>query len=231
MDSKNNDSHFHLGHRKRILNRCLKEGIDNFEDHQILELILFFSIPRRDTNVIAHQLLKHFGSLSRIFEENVEELKKQAGIGESSAVFLHLIPSIARVYLRDKIKHTRKILNNPEATHQFIMPLMIGRIEEVFYVICLDSTCKIMGYELISKGTVNEAFVHPRKVVEAVIKHNSSKIIISHNHPSGVLRPSAEDVQFTNTLKTIFSAMGIEVLDHIIVAGEKSYSFRQNNLI
>jgi DNA repair protein RadC len=221
----------HSGHRERLRERFLMEGLDNFEDHQVLELLLFQAIPRSDTNPIAHRLMQRFGSFSAVLEADPKDLAAVEGVGSNAAAFLALIPQVTRRYFLDRIKHSHKPLNTSEAAAEYLVPLMAGRSEEVFYVICLDSQLKVLYPVLISEGTVKDALVHPRHVVEAAIRHKAASIILSHNHPAGTVRPSSHDHAITKRLVHALGSIHIQVVDHIIVAGEQIYSFQREGTL
>jgi DNA repair protein RadC len=205
--------------------RFLTEGLDNFEDHQVLELILFQAIPRSDTNPVAHRLMQRFGSLSAVLEADPKDLAVVEGVGTKAAAFLSVIPQVTRRYFLDRIKHTRKPLNTSEAAAEYLVPLMAGRSEEVFYVICLDSRLRVLYPVLISEGTVKDALVHPRHVVEAAVRHKAASVILAHNHPAGTVRPSHHDHAITRRLVQALGGIDIKVVDHVIVAGDQFYSF------
>ncbi|MBF0178126.1 MAG: DNA repair protein RadC [Magnetococcales bacterium] len=221
----------HQGHRKRLRNRFLLEGIDQFEPHQVMELLLFYALPRRDTNDIAHLLLHRFGTLSAALEADPQDLASVPGIGEKAATFLSLIPQITRYYLRDRACRDQSPLNTPEATQKYLIPLMTGRSEEVFYLLCLDSRFRLIYPALIKRGTVTGVLVEPRLVVESALRHKASAVILAHNHPSGAINPSPQDVQFTRLIQQTMIPIGIQVVDHIIVAHEQIFSFTQNRLL
>jgi DNA repair protein RadC len=214
-----------------LRDRFLKEGLDNFEDHQVLELLLFQAIPRIDTNPIAHLLMKRFGSLSTVLEADPKDLAVVEGVGPNAAAFLSMIPDLTRRYFLDRIKHARKPLNTSEAAAEYLVPLMAGRSEEVFYAICLDSQLKVHYPALISEGTVKDALVHPRHVVEAAVRHKAASVILSHNHPAGNPRPSSHDHKLTRNLVQALGGINVTVVDHIIVAGEQIYSFQREGTL
>lgn len=221
----------HHGHRGRLRERFDKEGLDGFEDHQVLELLLFFAMPRRDTNPVAHRLLERFGSLSAVLEADLKDLAQTEGIGPSAAAFLSMIPHVTRRYFLDRVRRSGKPLNSPEAASEYLVPLMAGRAEEVFYAICLDSRLKVRHPALISEGTVKDALVHPRVVVEEALRHRASSVILCHNHPGGNASPSSQDHKLTKHLVQALGAIGIQVADHIIVAGERIYSFSREGTL
>jgi DNA repair protein RadC len=211
--------------------RFLKEGLDSFEDHQVLELLLFQAVPRRDTNPLAHNLMKRFGSLSAVLEADPKDLASIEGVGENAAAFLSMIPQVTRRYFHDRVKHSRKPLNSSESAAEYLVPLMAGRSEEVFYLICLDSRLKVLYPALISEGTVKDALVHPRKVVESAVRHKAASVILAHNHPAGSVTPSAHDHKLTRSLVQALGGINVQVVDHVIVAGELIYSFSREGTL
>lgn len=221
----------HSGHRERLRKRFLEEGLDKFEDHQVLELLLFHVIPRIDTNEIAHHLMKRFGSLSAVLEADIKDVASVEGIGDKAAAFLAMIPQVTRRYYYDRVKRDKPQLNNSEAVADYIIPLMAGRPEEVFYVLCLDTQCRVVYPALISEGTVKEAAVYPRHVVEEAIRHRAASVILAHNHPAGTTKPSQQDHHITRTLVQALGPLDIKVLDHIIVAGNQAFSFTREGLM
>ncbi len=221
----------HKGHRGRLKSRFLAEGLDSFEDHQVLELLLFQVIPRLDTNPIAHRLMHRFGSLSAVLEADPGDLSSVEGVGSSAAAFLSLIPHVTRRYFQDRVKNSRRPLNSAESAAEYLIPLMAGRSEEVFYLICLDSQLKILYPALISEGTVKDALVHPRLVVESAVRHKASSVILAHNHPSGSIKPSTHDHKLTRNLVHALGGININVVDHIIVAGDRIYSFSKEGVL
>ncbi len=138
---------------------------------------------------------------------------------------------MTRRYFLDRIRHTRKPLNTSEAAAEYLVPLMAGRSEEVFYVICLDSRLRILYPALISEGTVKDAFVHPRHVVEAAVRHKAAVVILAHNHPAGTVKPSNHDHALTRRLVQALGGIDIKVVDHVIVAGEQFYSFSREGTL
>ena len=217
----------HEGHRKRLKMRFLKEGLDSFEPHQVLELLLFYSIPRKDTNELAHKLLERYGSLSGVFDADIKDIVKVPGIGENTAFLLNLIPHLARRYHNDKWG-PKPELNSSTKAGNYAISLFAGRNYEAFFIICLDSQNRVNYSELVHEGTINEAPVYPRLLVEAAIRHKANSVILAHNHPGGTLTPSRADIEATKTICTALESISIKVIDHIIVCGDKYYSFAEN---
>lgn len=219
----------HDGHRQRLRERFMAEGLDNFTQEQVLELLLFYGIPRIDTNEIAHDLVSHFGSLSQALDAPVKELMKVPGIGESAAVLLHLISETSRYYQINRMMH-EKVLNTMEKCAQYLIPHFVGRRNETVFLLCLDAKCKLLCCREISEGTVNAAGVSVRKVVEAALAVNATSVIMAHNHPSGVAVPSAEDVLTTQRIAEALRTVDIILADHIIVSDDDYVSIRQSKL-
>ncbi len=224
------DKNIHKGHRQRVKKRVLKEGIDSFEDHQILELLLFYCIPMKDTNKLAHQLIDNFGSLAGVFDASPSDLIKKAKITENSAILLSLIPSLARRYQQGKFKG-KTILSSTSKAGDYVLSLFTGRLYEVFYVICLDTQNKVNHTCLLHEGTINEAPVYPRLIVETALRHQAASVILAHNHPGGRLEPSQADINVTGKIKIALEAISIAVVDHIIVAENRYYSFAENRIL
>ncbi|MBI5849126.1 MAG: DNA repair protein RadC [Nitrospirae bacterium] len=225
------EGQLHKGHRNRLRTRFLKEGLDSFEDHQVLELLLFQAVARRDTNPLAHKLIQRFGSLSAVLEADPKDLASVEGVSGNAAAFLSMIPHITRRYFHDRLRYSRKPLNTSEAAAEYLVPLMAGRSEEVFYVICLDSRLRVLYPALISEGTVKDALVHPRHVAEAAVRHKAASVILAHNHPAGSIKPSVHDHKLTRSLVQALGGIHVPVVDHIIVAGELIYSFSREGTL
>ncbi|MBF0283724.1 MAG: DNA repair protein RadC [Magnetococcales bacterium] len=221
----------HAGHRERLRKRFTQEGLEGFADHQVLELLLFHALPRRDTNPIAHLLLQRYGSLSGVFEADAADLALAPGVGSLAGLFLTLIPAVTRRYLLDSTNRLKPALNKPHKTKEYVLPLMAGRTEEVFYALCLDSRNRLIHPALVGEGTVRDVVVHPRQVVEAALRHRACSVILAHNHPSGNPRPSAADFQLTRELILALESIQIRVLDHVIVGGQEVVSLSEEGLL
>ena len=179
----------HRGHRKRVKERYLKEGLDSFEDHQVLELLLFYAIPMKDTNELAHRMIKEFGSLAMLFEAHPHEIARRCGVTENIAILISLIPSLARRYFQARWGD-KPILNSSQKAGEYAVGLFAGRTYEVFYIICLDTQNRVIHAALVHEGTINEAPVYPRIIVETALRYQAHSVILAHNHPGGSLNPS-----------------------------------------
>ena len=210
------------GHRERLKNRFLQEGLGSFDDHTVFELLLFYAVPRRDTNKIAHELVNRFGSLANVLEAGIEDLCKVKGIGENSATLIKLMVPMMQRYLEDK-NAPQLVLDTSAKAGEFLKSKYIGRTEEVVFILCLDSRKALISCNQINEGSVNATELSIRKIIEAVITHNATTVIISHNHPRGHALPSSGDVSTTMKIYDTLKAMNIVLLDHIIVAGDLDY--------
>ena len=207
--------------------RFLKEGLDHFDEHQVLELLLFYCIPRIDTNPLAHNLLERFGSLAQVLEAPVEELEKVPGIGTNAATFLSLTTAVGRYYLVNRSMQT-VILPTIEKCGRYLQPFFYGRRNETVYMLCLDAKCKVLCCKEVGEGSVNSAGIPIRRIVEIALGANASSVILAHNHPSGFAVPSGEDVQTTRRIAAALDAVEIELVDHIVFADEDFVSMAQS---
>lgn len=217
----------HKGHRERLKQRFLEDGLDNFTDIQALELLLFYAIPQKDTNPIAHALLDHFGSLSQVLDASPEELKKVKGISDHSAALLSLVTQLGRFYQVDSAQRVR-CLTTLEACGEYLVPYFFGRSTETVFLLCLDAKCKVLCCKEVGQGSVNSASISVRKIVETALGANATTVVLAHNHPSGVALPSNEDVQTTQRVAAALQAVEIQLADHIVVADGDYVSMAQS---
>jgi len=214
----------HKDHRKRVRARYREHGLDSFHEHEVLELLLYYCYPMRDTNEIAHKMLNTFGSLHNLFEADVEVLMDILDCTENVAVLLNLIPTLANRYYRSRWGE-KIILDKVELAAEYAMNLFVGATVEHFYVLHLDAQRKLINKSLISKGVLDEVAVYPRKITQETLNNNASCVILTHNHPGGTSRPSAEDNETTRKIAEMLTSLGVKTLDHIIVAGDKYFSY------
>ena len=217
----------HDGHRNRLKNRFLNEGLTNFEDHNVLELLLFYSIPRSDTNEIAHELLNKFGSLHGVFEAGMEDLMSVNGISRHSAVLIKMIPELFVVYGRDKVRDIQKI-NSSDDAKQFFIPRFYGKVREEVQLVLLDDKMNIIKWVKIYEGSVNSANVPIRKIVEIAIENRATNVIIAHNHPTGLILPSKDDLRATAKVREALALVDVKLLDHVIVSDNEAASLKDS---
>lgn len=218
-----------VGHRERVRSRFLQEGLDHFDEVHVLELMLFYAIPRKDTKPLARALLQRFGGFRQVLEATAEELKTVEGVGDQVAAYLTMFSSVARYYYVHA-QSGRIILDTVEKCGKFLVDHFIGRRNETVYLLSLDAKCKLLACSLIAEGDVNSANVPVRKVVETALGTNATTVILCHNHPSGLAIPSVEDRNTTERLARALSAMDICLADHIIVADSEFVSLVQSGL-
>ncbi len=228
--TKKKPSHPHTGHRQRVKQRFLREGLDSFSDLEALELLLFFAIPMKDTNETARALLAHFGSFSSVLEADVQELCQIPNIGENAAFLLRMLPEFFRRYAIDR-QGARPLLDTLEQVAQYSLSLFVGSLTEDFYLICLNARRELLRCVCVSRGTVNQVAVQPRIAVETALRYHADAVILAHNHPSGDASPSSDDVVLTKTMMQAMHTVNILVIDHIIVCGNAFASMANLGLI
>ncbi len=223
----NNKQNPHEGHRSKLKNRFIKEGLDHFEDHNILELILFFAIPRRDTNEIAHALLKRFGSFSRVLEASIKELCEVDGIGEHAALLLKTFPAVSKRYYKSRFQPSKKLPRYQDMGQDLVLHFA-GRENEELLAIFYNNGLTYAGQEVLQTGNVNTIAVSFRRLCDALVRMNASYVLLAHNHPHGRPIASSEDLDTTKRLQNFLMEMNVTLIDHFIVA-EGRYSSTQSD--
>lgn len=221
--------HTEVGHRQRVKNRFLQEGLDAFEEVHALELLLFYAVPRVDTKPLARALLNRFGTLALVLEATAEELMEVPGVGKNVATYLTLITAAGRYY--QKCRSDRPvILDSTEKYGSYMADLFYGCRNETVYLLCLDAKCKVLSCRKLGEGDANSANVPIRRAVEMALSVNATTVILAHNHPSGIAIPSREDVDTTERLATALGAMDIVLADHVVVAEDEFVSMVQSRI-
>ena len=220
----------HDGHREKMRQRFLKSGLESFADHEALELLLYYAIPRKDTNPIAHALMERYGSLSAVLTAPVEDLKNVAGIGESAAVLLKLAPQVAK---KARIADAEKeiILNTVSRVGAYLLERYDGEKHEVLYQLCLDRKGRLLVCKCLNEGGISSAEMDVRRLMENAILTQASGVILAHNHPSGIALPSAEDIAATSRAKEALKTIDVELVDHIIVADGDFVSMQRSGYL
>ena len=220
----------HEGHRERLRRRFEQEGLSGFAPHEALELLLTYAIPRVDTNGLAHALIRRFGSLGAVLEASKADLTQVKGIGPRAADLLALMVPLLRMYEQEKLK-PRLNLSSYSSLTAYCRTLFLGVGVEQFYVLSLDAKLNLLSASRLFQGTPSEVSVQPRAVVQELIRHNAMGAVLCHNHPSGSLVPSPEDVHITREIQHILESMGMRLYDHILISGQKDYSFFAHHLL
>lgn len=218
------------GHRQRLRDRFNATGLGAFEDHEVLELLLTYAVPRKDVKPIARALLDRFGSLSNALDAPTAEITKVDGVGDTGATLLHLMPALTRRYLRDRWGHKPQ-LSTREELARFAVDELATANHEIFLLIVLTHDNHVLRALPLHEGTITSAPIYPRLVVEAALRHHAAKVVFAHNHPGGAAQPSDEDVQVTRTLCDVLAMLGIPVVDHVIVAGPRTFSMAAAGLL
>lgn len=228
-DKGNQSAGLHRNHRLRLKRRYLNEGISGFEPHNILELLLFFTIPQKDTNDLAHELLNRFGSIPGVFDAPIEELLKVKGVGMHTATLIKLIPDLWQVYERDRAAVSRRKINSTVAAASYLAPLFTGRSTEAMAAVALDASSGLLGAEILAEGSPMEAPIDARRICEWAINIRAGGIILAHNHlGSGNCKPSGPDCEATRRLAAVLNGLGIRLIDHIILCGGEYFSMADN---
>ena len=218
----------HDGHRQRKRQQFLSHGPESMADHELLELALFYAIPRRDTNETAHRLLDQFGSLDRVLSAPEQELEKVEGVGQGAAVLLRLMGSIGDRARRPG--REEKIVASVDQAGAYFLRLLDGQRTEQLYQLCVDAKGKVLSCRMLSQGQ-SDMTVHVRQVVENALYAGASTIILAHNHPSGVALPSPADMEATTQVRDALKRLDIRLIDHIIVADGDYVSMASSGLL
>lgn len=216
----------HSGHRDRLRKKFLTNGFDELEEHEALELMLYYAIPRKDTNPIAHKLLDTFGSISAVFDAPVDSLI-EAGLSRNAAIYIKLIPDISRLYLDDKHNNQIKVISD-DNMGDILLNKFIGRDYEAVVLLLLDAKFKEVYCGVINKGSVSSCDIYLRKIIELSVLYNAKFAVISHNHPSGIALPSGADIAATKKISSALKLINVKLYDHIIVADNDYVSMAQS---
>lgn len=217
----------HEGHRQRLKRRFREEGLDHFDELYVLELLLCYCVPRKDTNPLAHTLLKEFGSLVNVLDATTEELEKVDGVGENISTFLTLIKQVERFYKTEQ-KKAERILRTIDQCANYLMAQFHSRDQETVFMLCLDAKCKLLCCKKVGEGSVNSANIPIRRVVEMALNANATTVVLAHNHPSGLAIPSADDVQTTHKIARALESVEIILADHLVIANDDYVSIAQS---
>ena len=222
--SQNNN--LHAGHRERVKTRFLENGIQSMARHEIIELLLFFGIPRKDTNELAHRLLDHFGSLSMVMAASYEELVSIPGMPHNAAVLIRLFNELDAECQRERFT-TARLLNTRERIRDFVLPLFIGVETEQVRLVCMDNNGRVLASGLLADGSAAAVEINSRQALQLALRCNATAAVLAHNHPGGQPTPSREDVDTTAALSRLLDTVGVKLVDHIIVAGNAYLSMRE----
>ncbi len=220
----------HDGHRQRLKTRFENEGLENFEDHNVLELLLFYSIPRMDTNETAHKLLEEFGSLSGVFDAPFDALCQVKGVSSHTATLIKMVPRLFSRYSMDKVNNV-EVIDSVSAAGKYISPRFYGKMNEEVHLILLDDKFKILKTMKVFEGTVNATYISVKKLVAAIVNTHATNVIIAHNHPSSFALPSRSDIESTKRIYEALKVLDIRLLDHLIISDDDFISFSDSKYV
>ena len=220
----------HSGHRSRMKKKLTEQGIDVFEPHEVLEILLYYAIPQRNTNDIAKNLIDRFGSFSAVLDASPEQLKR-AGLTEHQALLLKLIPDVTRLYLTDKYDNPHKVLDTGRMANYVINRFVGFEETENVLLVLLDKKGKELYSGMIAHGDFNTAYVSIREIVTLALNYGAVLAVLAHSHPSGIAMPSREDGETTIRVKRALRLVGVELLDHFIVADHDCVSFAESGFM
>ena len=212
----------HADHRQRMKDRFLENGLDIFDEHQVIELLLFFGIPRRDTNVIAHRLIKRFGSLRDVLDAPYEELLTVDGIGEHAATLIKLSAELSRRYLLSESLDTERF-DTVDKLGKFLINLFLGKRNEEVYLLTFNGKMEMLSCDKLADGLSNLVSFSVKPLIESGILTHASGIVLAHNHPGGIASPSGSDISLTDQLMYMCDQISIPLIEHFVVAGNSYY--------
>jgi len=218
------------GHRKRLRDRFLKAGESGLHEHELIELLLTYAIPRRDTKTLAKKLLHRFGNLNGILEAEPDELRGIIGLGPASIALLKLI-HVCTLKCLDPLDRRINVLKSPDSVADYFRKRLRRRREEQFVAVAVDTKNRIIEIRELQHGTVDQAVVYPRRVVEFALDRRARSVIIIHNHPSGDSTPSSDDHRITGEIRNALGTVSVSLLDHVIVGTDDHFSFRDAGLL
>ena len=219
----------HSGHRQRVKGRYCREGLESFEQHQVLELMLFYCIPQRDTNEIAHKLIQRFGSLPKVLRASAKELEQVEGVGKNVSCFLSLFSAVEG-YCKIQESKELVILEDIEQCGKYLARFFHNKKNETVYLLCLDAKRMVLDCRKVCEGSVNSASISIRKVVDMALSANATSAVLAHNHPSGMALPSGEDIETTKRVARALHLVDVTLSDHIVVAEDEYVSLAQSRL-
>ena len=220
----------HEGHRKRLKRELLEQDFpDSIPSHKVLETLLFYGIPRKDTNPIAHELLQKFGTLRGVIEADPSDLFEVNGMTENAVTLIKLVVPIARRYETECKLMSKSRFTSIDQIGAFLTKKHMGYGVETFAVSTFKDNGELLSCDILSKGDMSSVPLTAKTIVQYVIKHKAPSAVISHSHVNHAAVPSRADIELTISVKNILSQIGVKLLDHIIVADDDYVSFRQSS--
>jgi len=219
----------HKGHRARVKQEFLQNGLEHFPDHKKLELLLYFSVTRSDTNPLGHQLMERFGSISGLFDAPYELILETPGIGNESATLIKLVSAMIREYMDDYTSRNN-IIRDTEDAKAYMRHKFLCEQCECLYMACMGNNGKIVFCSRVAEGSPETVRISPALIVKTALRANAVKVLLAHNHPNGICNPSSRDLSTTSILYDELKRVEVELIDHVIVAPDGVYSMKENNM-
>ena len=217
----------HDGHRARMKQRFIDHGEQAFNDDQLLELLLFYSVPQGDVTPLAHQLMNHFGSLAGVLDATMEELQQVKGVGAHTALLLTMLPQLVRRYELSRSRNDAVITSSADAG-EYLLPYFFGTRNETAYLLSLDGKGQVLNCDLLAEGSLDRVDLDYGQVIDTAQTRRATSVILAHNHISGLATPSQEDVHFTLVLRAMLRTRGIHLLDHLVIADDDFISMAES---
>ncbi len=217
----------HSGHRERLKARFAKDGLSSFEAHQVLELLLFYALPRKDTNPLAHELIRTFGSLPAVLEASPEDLCRVKGVSMHTASLISLCGQLGARHQQEKRRNITKF-EDLEDIGEYLLPLFINQKREKAVLICLNNRWELLNCSVLSTGTITETDARARDIVELALRYQATNVVLAHNHPAGFAAPSSADLNTTRFLAKSLELVEIRLLDHVIFSPHEYMSLRRS---
>ncbi|MDR2908882.1 MAG: hypothetical protein LBU86_03235 [Oscillospiraceae bacterium] len=219
----------HSGHRDRVKKEFRDSGLDHFPDHKVLEMLLYYAIPRADTNETGHALISRFGSLSGVFDAPLSMLKETVGVGLEAATYIKYISGVIRRYM-DDYTSLHNIINDPESAKDYMRHKFLCESRECAYVACMANNGRVIFCDRVGEGTGVQVSIIPAEIVRLALRCDAVRAVLAHNHPGGICNPSSHDLRTTSIVFDELRRVGIELIDHIIVAPDGVYSMVENSM-
>lgn len=220
-----------IGHRERLRERFEQGGFTGFHDYEVLELLLTFIFRQGDVKPLAKELIKTFGSFSKVLDASVEELSTVKGMGKVSALSLHAFRETMAYYFQNHATVDKEQITKMSSLVEMLRASIGHKQNEILFAIFLNAKNEVLATKELGEGTVSQASAFPRKIVEEALKQKATSIILAHNHPGGIAEPSEHDESITTEIQKALALVEISLQDHIIIANNEYYSFKRNNLI
>ena len=222
-------ANLHEGHRDRLRQEFREAGLEHFAAHKVLEVLLFYSVPRADTNILGHRLIDRFGSIAGVFDAPYELLTEVEGIGEQSATLIKLISEIIKAYM-DDYSSQHNVIDSTEAAKEFVRYKFLCESKECVILACMGNNGKVLFCKRIADGSSKTVQIVPAEIIRAALRTNAAYALLAHNHPYGLCIPSGRDLQTTRIIYEELKHVDVELIDHIIIAPDGAYSMKENGM-